>query len=358
MYKHFTILKRIIFIVLLMTIVLSSCTSNQKTDNLNKENTQTNLGGNMSKIYLAAGCFWGSQAYFDKIEGVVETTVGYANGVMENPTYEQVCTGATGHAETVEVVFEEKVISLNEILAHFFRIIDPTVLNRQGNDLGTQYRTGIYTNDNWVFEIINLFVKDQQQNYEKEIVVEVKPLANFYVAEEYHQKYLEKNPGGYCHVDLSLADKPLNENKYLKKDDEQLKNELTEIQYNVTQKNSTELPFTSEFDNFYEKGIYVDIVTGEPLFASTDKYDAGCGWPSFSKPIETNINYYEDDFLTGRTRVEVRSKYGDSHLGHVFNDGIEEKGGLRYCINGASLRFIPYDQMDEEGYGDYKDKVE
>ena len=350
-------IKRLVLLLTTLILMLSACTGGKdKVENDKKE--QTISGGNMNKIYLAAGCFWGSQAYFDKIEGITETKVGYANGVMENPTYEQVCTGATGHAETVEVAYDEEVISLNDILAHYFRIIDPTLLNRQGNDVGTQYRTGIYTIDKWDLEIANLFVKDQQQNYDKEIVVEIEPLKNFYDAEEYHQKYLDKNPGGYCHVDLSLADEPLNEEKYLKKDDEQLKQELTELQYKVTQKNSTELPFTSEYDNHYEKGIYVDIVSGEPLFASTDKYDAGCGWPSFSKPIETNINYYEDDFLTGRTRVEVRSKYGDSHLGHVFNDGIEEKGGLRYCINGASLRFIPYDKMDEEGYGEYKDKVE
>jgi len=309
-------------------------------------------------IYLAGGCFWGVEAYFKKIEGVLDTEVGYANGSIENPTYEQVCTGTSGFAETVKLSYEDEEISLNELLEHLFRIIDPTSINKQGNDVGSQYRTGIYSENVWDLEVADLFIKDKQATYKKDIQVENISLENFYPAEQYHQDYLDKNPGGYCHIDTSIAYEPLNDDKYKPYSAVIHKDKLTDLQYEVTQENKTELPFTSEYDDFYEKGIYVDIVSGEPLFASTKKYNAGCGWPSFSKPIDQNITYHEDDFLTGRTRIEVRSKHGDSHLGHVFNDGPEEDGGLRYCINGASLRFIPYENMDEEGYSEYKDKVE
>lgn len=314
-------------------------------------------GGNMKKtIFLAGGCFWGVQAYFDKLKGVLETEVGYANGNIENPTYEQVCSWETGFAETVKVSYDSELINLNEILDQLFKIIDPTSLNKQGADVGSQYRTGVYSDNIWDREIVSLYIKDNQSKYNRKIQVENRPIENFFPAEEYHQKYLEKNPGGYCHVDLSLADESKDEVNDI--GIKESKEKLSKLQYDVTQNNKTELPYSSEFDNFYEKGIYVDIVSGEPLFSSTDKFDAGCGWPSFSKPIEKNINYFEDDFLTGRTRVEVRSKKADSHLGHVFNDGPQEKGGLRYCINGASLRFIPLDKMEEEGYGDYIDIVE
>lgn len=305
----------------------------------------------MRKIYLAGGCFWGVQAFIDKIEGVLETKVGYANGVMENPTYEQVCTGATGHAETVMVEYDEKTLSLDKLLKNFFNIIDPTSKNKQGNDIGTQYRTGVYYTNEIDGEVVRLFIKDQQANYDMPIVVETQRIESFFEAEDYHQKYLTKNPGGYCHIDLSTEIVGDEREEYNK-------DHLNDTQYSVTQNNKTELPFTSEYDKHYEKGIYVDIVSGEPLFASTDKYDAGCGWPSFSKPIDNNIDYHRDDILTGRPRVEVRSKHADSHLGHVFNDGPVDKGGLRYCINGASLKFIPLEDMDKEGYSEYKDKVE
>lgn len=312
----------------------------------------------MKTIYFAGGCFWGVQGYFDKINGVEDTQVGYANGLMENPSYQQVCTGATGFAESVKIDYNQEQITINELLEHLFRIIDPISINRQGNDIGTQYRTGVYTTDAWDREIVSLFIRDQQRNFDRPIQVENVKLINFYPAEEYHQKYLEKNPGGYCHIDLSLADEKIVNDRFVKPEEQELREKLTDLQYQVTQNKKTELPFTSDYDKLYEKGIYVDIITGEPLFASTDKFDAGCGWPSFSKPIEKNITYHEDDYLTGRTRVEVRSKHGDSHLGHVFNDGPSETGGLRYCINGASLRFIALEDMEKEGYAEFIDKVE
>lgn len=314
---------------------------------------------NEKEIYLAGGCFWGTQAYFDQVDGVLATEVGYANGIGENPTYEQVCTGATGYAETTKIIYNPEKINLYQILEHYFRTINPTSLNKQGGDIGTQYRTGIYTQNLDDRQVVQDFFELVRNNYDKDIVVEDKLLKNYYAAEDYHQKYLEKNPGGYCHVDLSLVDKDSEIMEYVKPSDEEIKDKLTKEQYEITQNSDTEMPFSSEYDNFYEKGIYVDIVTGQPLFSSTDKYDAGCGWPSFSKPIEDNgINYFEDNTIINRRRVEVKSKSGDTHLGHVFNDGPKELGGLRYCINGASLRFIPLEKMDEEGYGKYKDIVE
>ncbi len=314
---------------------------------------------NEKEIFLAGGCFWGTQAYFNQIKGIIKTEVGYANGIGENPTYKQVCTGATGYAESVRIIYNPEEINLYQILEHYFRTIDPTSLNKQGGDIGTQYRTGIYTTNLDDRQFVQDFITLVKNNYSKEIVVEDKLLKNYYAAEEYHQNYLEKNPGGYCHVDLSLANKDTEILRYKKPSDEEMVRNLTEEQYEITQNSATERPFSSEYNNLYDKGIYVDIVTGQPLFASTDKFDAGCGWPSFSKPIEDNgVNYFEDKTIANRRRVEVKSKSGDTHLGHVFNDGPEELGGLRYCINGASLRFIPLEKMDEEGYGKYKDIVE
>lgn len=314
---------------------------------------------NEKEIFLAGGCFWGTQAYFNQIKGIIKTEVGYANGIGENPTYKQVCTGATGYAESVRIIYNPEKINLYQILEHYFRTIDPTSLNKQGGDIGTQYRTGIYTTNLDDRQFVQDFIILVKNNYSKEIVVEDKLLKNYYAAEEYHQNYLEKNPGGYCHVDLSLANKDSEILGYTKPSDEEVVRNLTEEQYEITQNSATERPFSSEYNDLYDKGIYVDIVTGQPLFASTDKFDAGCGWPSFSKPIEDNgVNYFEDKTISNRRRVEVKSKSGDTHLGHVFNDGPEELGGLRYCINGASLRFIPLEKMDEEGYGKYKDIVE
>ena len=180
------------------------------------------------------------------------------------------------------------------------------------------------------------------------------PLQHFIIGEEYHQNYLGKNPGGYCHINLNLAFEPLDKHLRLKRiPKDKLKEELTELQYNVTQKKDTEKPFSSEYDKFDKKGIYVDIVTGKPLFASQDKYDAGCGWPSFTRPITTDALEYQDDFSHGMNRTEVITRNEGTHLGHVFEDGIKERGGMRYCINGASLRFIPYEKMKEEGYEEY-----
>ena len=313
----------------------------------------------MNTIYLAGGCFWGVEGYFKRIEGVKGTTCGYANGRIENPSYEDVCRHDTGHAETVKVDFDDEVISLEDLLIYYFRIIDPVSVNKQGNDVGTQYRTGIYYTDESQLPVIKAAIEREQRKYSEKIAVEVLPIENFYTAEEYHQDYLDKNPNGYCHINLGLADEPIvRSEKYKRKNDDELKENLTPLQYDVTVNAATERPFDNEFNSNFERGIYVDITSGEPLFFSTDKFESGCGWPSFSKPIQKDLVKYSEDLSLGRRRIEVRSNVADAHLGHVFDDGPSELGGLRYCINSAALRFIPFDKMDEEGYGYLKKYVE
>ena len=304
------------------------------------------------EIYLAGGCFWGVEGYFKRIEGVKDTTCGYANGKTANPSYEDVCRHNTGHAETVRVLFDTDVINLEDLLIYYFRIIDPVSVNKQGNDVGTQYRTGIYYTDGSLLPVIKAAVEREQRKYNEKIAVEVLPLENFYSAEEYHQNYLDKNPNGYCHINLNLANEPIvRSENYKKLDDKELKEKLTTLQYDVTMNAATERPFDNEFNSNFERGIYVDITSGEPLFLSTDKFESGCGWPSFSKPIQKDLVRYNEDLSLGRRRIEVRSNVADAHLGHVFDDGPSELGGLRYCINSAALRFIPIDKMDAQGYG-------
>ena len=308
-------------------------------------------------IYLAGGCFWGLEAYMQKLNGVEDAISGYANGKTENPSYYDLKT--SGHAETVKVIYNPEIISLEDILAHYLRVVNPVSVNKQGNDVGTQYRTGIYYTDEAEKAIIENVLAKEQTKHDKPIAIEVEPLRHFYEAEEYHQDYLEKNPGGYCHIDLSLADKPLDKDeepiidssRYIKPSDEDLKKNLTDIQYDVTQNSATERAFSHEYHDSFKRGIYVDITTKEPLFSSTDKFESGCGWPSFSKPISKDVVKYFEDNSHLMHRTEVRSRSGNAHLGHVFNDGPKELGGQRYCINGASLEFIPYDEMDEKGYG-------
>lgn len=338
----------------LIFFFLFACTKSEQDGSILQGET---MSDGLKEIYFAGGCFWGVEGYFKKVKGVVETNTGYANGNRDTTTYHELKD--SDHAETVQILYDANIVSLQELLVRFFSIIDPSSLNKQGNDVGRQYRTGIYYKDFSLKPKIEAFIEIMQKKIEKPILVEVLPLKHFVLAEEYHQDYLDKNPNGYCHINLSSADKPLDSDLNVKKiSKDKLKSELTDIQYRVTQQKDTEAPFSSEYDKFYRKGIYVDIVTGKPLFASQDKYDAGCGWPSFSKPITTDAIDYVKDTSHGMNRVEVMTKNTDTHLGHVFEDGIKEKGGLRYCINGASLRFVPYEKMEEEGYGDYMIYVE
>lgn len=311
---------------------------------------------NLEDIWFAGGCFWGVEAYMARVYGVYDVTSGFANGTTENPTYKEVLYKNTGHAETVHVQYDPERIDLESLVSQFFLIIDPTLLNQQGNDKGTMYRTAVFYEDEAERAIIDGVVASEAERYDKPIVTEVEPLEHYYLAEEYHQDYLEKNPDGYCHIEFdSLEDQEIpsliDPAAYPKPSDDELKEKLTEVQYNVTQEDATETAFSNEYWDNYEPGIYVDITTGEPLFSSADQYDSGTGWPSFTKPIDPAVVTEHEDRSGFFKRTEIRSRAGDSHLGHVFDDGPKDRGGLRYCMNSAALLFIPADEMEAEGYG-------
>lgn len=337
-----------IILLLCITIACHSLNNDNKSENM-----KTN---NLREIYFAGGCFWGTEHFMKQIKGVKTTEVGYANGNTSNPSYEQVCNGNTGFAETVKVIYNPQIVDLELLINLYLNTIDPTSINRQGNDQGSQYRTGIYYTDSSDVHTINNTIRSIAGKYNKPIVVEIKPLQNFYEAEEFHQNYLDKNKGGYCHIRpelFELARRANEKTKFKKPDDSTLRSILSKEQYIVTQKNGTEPAFKNEYWDEKREGIYVDITTGEPLFVSTDKFDSGCGWPSFTKPIKKELIKEKTDTSYGMKRIEVRSSTGDAHLGHVFNDGPIDKGGLRYCMNSASLRFIPKEEMKAEGYEDY-----
>ena len=351
----------LIAIVAVVPLLILFGNANQKPDT--KENAMMgkevreillrNRQKDTETIYLAGGCFWGVEGYFKRLDGVVDTQTGYANGASENPSYEEVIRNS-GHAETVKVEFDPAVISLEELLLHFLRVIDPYSVNKQGNDRGIQYRSGIYFSDEEqalrVGRVIGMFEAAEG----KKTAIEILPLEGFWDAEEYHQDYLEKNPYGYCHISLAMADDPLLTFPVtLDETEEQLKARIGEFAFNVARKGATERSFTSPLLEEHRRGIFVDVVSGQPLFSSNDKFDSGSGWPSFTRPIEASaITYFSDDSL-GMSRIEVKSQLADTHLGHVFNDGPRDSGGLRYCINGAALAFIPYEQMEQRGYGAY-----
>lgn len=309
-------------------------------------------------IYLAGGCFWGTAHLFSLVPGVSVAEAGYANSIVPNPSYKEVCSGQTHAAETVKVVYDPDEVSLSALLRLYFKSIDPISLNKQGGDVGTQYRTGIYFSDPEDAPVVEAELATLARRHTQPLAIESGLIESFYPAEDYHQDYLYKNPNGYCHVDPALFKeaKNLNSDKgnsfEKNKSREELRHRLTALQWEVTQNGATERPFTNEYDHEFRPGIYVDIIDGTPLFVSNEKYDSGCGWPAFSRPIDDDLISRHLDTSYGRIRTEVRSAKSGSHLGHVFPDGPEEKGGLRYCINSASLRFIPEDDMEKEGYGD------
>ena len=303
----------------------------------------------MAEIYLAGGCFWGLEEYFSRIEGVKKTTVGYANGQVGSTNYQLI--HQTDHAETVHLIYDEKRVSLREILLYYFRVIDPLSVNKQGNDVGRQYRTGVYYTNQADKAVIEQVFAEQEKQLGQKIAVELEPLRHYVLAEDYHQDYLKKNPGGYCHINVNDAYQPLvDPGQYERPTDAELKEQLSEEQYQVTQNSATERPFHNAYNATFEEGIYVDVTTGEPLFFAGDKFESGCGWPSFSRPIARDVLKYYEDKSHGMERIEVRSRSGNAHLGHVFTDGPEATGGLRYCINSAALRFIPKEKMEAEGY--------
>ena len=302
-------------------------------------------------IYLAGGCFWGTEQLMQKIPGVIDAVSGYANGNEgSSPSYRTI--SGTGFKETVRVSYDPLKASLEMILFTYFRSIDPEIKNRQGNDKGTQYQSGIYWTDDASKKVV-LNVAAVERSRFPNFAVELEPLRNFFNAEDQHQDYLEKNPGGYCHISPkkfelagSMIIDPAN---YRRPSLEQIKAKLTEKQFKITQQGETEPPFDNEYWDNHRDGVYVDIVTGEPLFSSRDKFDSGTGWPSFTRGIDENTFVFLTDTSLGMQRIEVRSRAGDSHLGHVFYGRTESTAGVRFCINSAALRFIPYEKMWTEG---------
>ena len=315
----------------------------------------------LKKAIFAGGCFWCMVKPFDSFDGVQKIVVGYTGGHVKKPSYEEVCTKETGHYEAVEILYDEEVLKYVELVEAFFMSIDPTDESGQFNDRGRSYETAVFytdTEQKLIAEEYKISL-DKSGIFDKPIAVKILKAEEFYPAEEYHQDYYKKNPFRYKSYYTGSGRKDFIENTWkisaFKK--EELKNKLTPMQYKVTQENGTEPPFNNEYNENFEEGIYVDIVTGKPLFSSRDKFNSGCGWPAFSKPINKGYVKEISDFSHGMFRTEVRSTIGDSHLGHVFNDGPDELGGLRYCINSASLKFIPKNKMKELGYGEYLNKL-
>lgn len=312
---------------------------------------------------FAGGCFWCMEAAFESQEGVVEAVSGYTGGDTPHPTYEQVCSGRTGHLEAVQVYYDPAKVTFKELMEVFWRNIDPTDAHGQFADKGSQYLTAIFYHDEEQRVAAEKSKQELQDSglFSSPVVTGILPLGAFYRAEEYHQDYYKKNvlrynsykklSGRESFIERTWKDvktEPDTE-KFSKED---LQERLTELQYHVTQENGTEPPFANEYWDNKKEGIYVDVVSGEPLFSSKHKYESGTGWPSFYKALEPgNIVALEDRSLWMK-RTEVRSRLADSHLGHVFEDG-PAPTGTRYCINSAALRFIPVEKLEEEGYGEY-----
>ena len=320
---------------------------------------------------FAGGCFWCMEPPFIKISGVVDVISGYTGGELVNPTYEEVTAGGTGHVEAVRIVYDPQLVSYETLVQVYWRQIDPTDDEGQFVDRGHSYTTAIFYHSKTQKAVAEAS-KDELANsnrFDEPIVTPIKEAADFYPAEEYHQDYHMKNPMRYRYyraasgrdefldeiwgAERNVDMEPIQTIQYTKPSDTELKEILTETQYYVTQKDGTETPYQNEYWNNERDGIYVDIVSGEPLFSSTDMYDSETGWPSFTKPLVPENIVEKDDRSFLVINTEIRSKHGDSHLGHVFEDGIEPTG-LRYCMNSAALRFIPKEDLKLEGFEEFK----
>ena len=329
---------------------------------------------------FAGGCFWCTEADFQKMDGVLEVISGYTGGKLENPTYSDVTSETSGHREGVKVYYDPSKVSYEQLVRNFLKHIDPTDAFGQFYDRGESYETVIfYLNDTEKLTAQkNLDELDNAKIFEKPVAVKLIAFSNFYNAEEYHQNFAENNTTRYCaYRNASGKDTFLDKywknrdwvdsnsnsgsksstNVYTKPSQEEIKAKLTPLQYDVTQNEATGRAYHNEYWDKKDAGIYVDIVSGEPLFSSTDKFDSGTGWPSFTKVLDPTYIVEKKDNRLFFSRTEVKSKIADSHLGHVFNDGPKDKGGLRYCMNSASLKFIPKAQMEAMGYGDYLDQI-
>lgn len=335
--------------------------------------------------YFAGGCFWCTESDFEKMKGVKDVVSGYSGGDVVNPTYDQVSQGQTGHLEAVKVTYIPSQIDYKTLVQKFLLTVDVTDNKGQFVDRGPQYRPALFYKNPAEKKVIVEVLEELKKikPFQKEIVIDVLEYKNFYPAEKYHQDYYKKSSLKYTYyrtasgrdrtlkklwsgfkfesksevssletLNESKGSKKMNWENYKKPSAEDLKKMLSEEEFKVTQKDGTERPFSNAYNDNKAKGIYVDIVSGEPLFSSKDKYDSGTGWPSFSKPIEDKFIKTKTDYKLLYPRTEVRSKYADSHLGHVFKDG-PQPTGLRYCMNSASMRFIPKEKMKEEGYEDY-----
>jgi peptide methionine sulfoxide reductase msrA/msrB len=396
--KNFIILLLIVSVLLIIILIISNYSSDMKnkyTPNKTQEIGQKTEMPEMKKAYFAGGCFWCVEKDFEKLGGVSEVISGYMGGEQENPTYKD----HADHRESVEVIYDPEILSYENLVQYLFRHIDPTDPDGSFYDRGLAYTSAIYPMSDEE-ERIAISVLNELGNggiFPKPIVTAIESGAKFWIAEDYHQDYYKKNPIRYnayrfasgrdryiksiwgdredfeiVPAGLKTADDPVeaeevmegdtvatkNWSNFEKPSNDVLKNKLSEIAYSVTQKEKTERPFSDgNFDTNQEAGVYIDIVSGEPLFSSKDKFDSGTGWPSFSKPISDEYIVTKNDFLLIIPRTEVRSKYADSHLGHVFKDG-PEPTGERWCMNGAAMDFIPLAEMESLGYGDYVKFVE